>query len=158
MYCSLKDFEDLYNLLTNKDLVGDITDDNTRNIYMVTKHLLSSPNVIVLMPTTGTGFTFTSINSIMYEAHLVTTQKEKKNVYENTLKAAKWIKDNTPIEILVSHIPVTCGSTLYYAGKIGMEYVGTLNGGYLKNGERIDVIIKSCTVDEIIRRLTWRQQ
>ena len=158
MICRLKDFERVFNLFTNEDLAGYITDDNSGDIFTVVKILLSNPSVIILMPSDETAFTFTCLNSILYEAHLVTTNYDKVNVYGNTLKAAQWLKDNTLAKQLISHIPTAERSTLYYSKKIGMRPLGFIPKAYLKNGEYLNVAVVGCSVDDIIRRLSWHQQ
>lgn len=158
MKCGLKEFETVYNLLTSKERVGTITDDNSPGMYDITKFLLTSPSVIVLMPSNGTMFVFTSINSITYEAHLTTTQSDKKNVYTHTHKAAKWMQANTKAEVIISNIPEIYSSTLVYSKNIGMERMGVIPKGYIKNGDRINIIIVGAPLAEIIRRTSWHQQ
>ena len=151
----LKDFERFYNLLTSPELVGDITDDYGGDMFQATKNALMSPHELVLMPTKGTAFTLHCVNSILYEAHLITTESEKQDVYYNTLISSQWVKDNTLIEAFISNIPVIYGATLYYSQKIGMEHLGVIPNGFLKNENRVDINIMGCSVDTIIRRLSW---
>ena len=111
MKCTMKDFEWLYNLLEAKK--SKITDDHSGSLFGVAKHLLTCPGVIVLMPSGRTAFTLSCVNSILYEAHLLTTDRE--SVYQDTLLAAKWVKENTVIERFISNIPVVSVSTLAYS-------------------------------------------
>lgn len=152
---SLKDFEEVYNFFTRKDLVGDITDDNIPDMFDVVKKILSRD--IVLMPSPGTCFVISFINSVLYEAHLNTTECDKGNVGINTLKTAEWLKGNTGIKVLMSFIPIIYPATLHYAKKIGMEKIGEIKNGFLKNGECVDNIIMSAGVETIIRKLSWQQ-
>ena len=154
--CALKDFEEVYGIFTNS--IGTMADDNSGDLFDTVKHLLSSQSGMVLKPSGGTLFSLSSINSILYEAHLITTKGDKKNVYANTLKSAEWVKENTCIEVFVSNIPVIYESTLYYSEKIGMNKSGTIANGFLKNGERIDIITMSCSVNKIIRSLSCQEQ
>lgn len=154
MKCTMKDFEQLYTLLEAKK--DRITDDHSGSMFGVAKHLLTCPGVIVLMPTDKTAFTLSCVNSILYEVHLLTTDRE--NVYRDTLLAAKWVKENTVIERFISNIPVVSASTLAYSETVGMEQIGIIKNGYLKNGERIDIAVVGCSVDDIIRRLSCQQQ
>jgi len=153
---SMKDFDQVYSFFTRPDFVGDITDDNSPHIFHVVKHLLQTS--IVAMPSDGTLFVLTPINSTTYNVHLNTTQTDKSNVYTHTLKMAEWAKENTTVHIAVSMIPVIYESTLHYAKKIGMTQTGMIGQGFLKQGKRIDIDIMSAEVDQIIKELSWLQQ
>jgi len=153
--CTLKNFEWFYGLLDAKK--EKITDDHSGSMFDVAKHLLTCPSVIVLMPSERTAFVLSCVNSILYEAHLLTT--DKKNVMRNTLSATRWVKENTVIERFISKIPVISISTMMYSESIGMEKIGIIKDGYLKDGKRIDIAVVGCSVNNIIRRLSkWQQQ
>lgn len=154
--CKLKDFEFVYNFFTRDDFVGDITDDFSPHIFEAVKSMLSKD--IVCMPTEGTAFILSPISSTLYMAHLNTTEPEKKDVYKNTLISTKWVKENTNITAFLSYIPITYESTLHYATKIGMEQIGAVRDGFLKNGTFVDNIIMSASIEDIIKELSWHQQ
>lgn len=116
------------------------------------KRMLSAD--LVVMPSEGTLFVFSPINSIVYTAHLNTTHGDVDHLYANTLKTGHWIKDNTPIQVLVSYIPTISGATLHYAQKIGMAEIGRIKDGFLKNGQLSDNVILSAKVDDIIKELS----
>lgn len=158
MILTLADFDKFYSLLTSKDLAGDITDDNPVDMFDVCKHDLSCNRTMVLMPSDETAFTLHAINSILYEAHLITTNKEKNDVLINTLMACEWAKSHTGVKQLISNIPIDCETTLAYSKAIGMNMIGIIKDGFLKNGKTVDVVIMGESLDDMIRRLSWLRQ
>lgn len=153
--CTLEDYNFVYEFFSRDDFVGDITDDYSSNLSEVIKVLLSRD--LVCMPTTGTAFVLSPINSILYSVHLNTTEEDKANVYSNTLRMAGWVKNNTEIKSVLSYIPIICESTIYYASKIGMTKIGVVPNGFLKNGMFVDNVIMSASVQTIIEELLWQQ-
>ena len=158
MKCLMKDFDKVYHLLTSSDLAGDIFDDNVTDVFAITKYILGCPAIHFLMPSDGTAFRASSNNSILWDVHLITTNQDKQDVYKNTLLATQWMKDNTTAEFFMAYIPEQFESTLYYSNKIGMEKLGMIPNAYLKDGDRHNVFVVGCPVDEIIRRLSWQQR
>jgi len=155
--CALKDFNTVYQFFTRKDITGDITDDLAPDTFSMVKRMLS--NDLVCMPSDGTLFVLSPVNSVVYTVHLNTTKPDKINLYLNTLEMARWVKNNTPIQRVVSYIPTISEATLHYSRKIGMVEVGRVPEGFLKNGKLVDNIIMSATVDKIIKELSkWQQQ
>lgn len=154
--CTLKDFNLVYSFFERPDRVGDITDDNSPSMLNVVKHLLKTG--LACMPTDNTLFAFTPINSILWEAHLNTTEEEKHDVYKNTLIMATWLAENTVAQTLLSFIPEIYPATMYYAKKIGMKQVGVIKNGFVKDGKLEDNIIMSASVSKIQEVLSWQQQ
>ena len=148
MNLNLSEFERLYDFLKRGDLVGDITDDGCpESAFDVAKSLLL--NSIVCMPSKETVIIFKKINFVLAELHFITTEKDKKNLYKNTVKTASWIGDNTNIKTIIAFIPIDRGSVIHCANKAGLVYLGMVKNGFQKDNRMFDMVILSGSIKDI---------
>jgi RimJ/RimL family protein N-acetyltransferase len=75
-------------------------------------------------------------NAAMYECHtcLLKGHRGQKAVV-SAIAAVKWVFENTPCEVIVTHVPAYNHPAYRLAQSAGFSPVGVIANGWLKNGE-----------------------
>lgn len=147
--CGIEDFYNVYTAMSDERICNLLFDDgvNGGNLHTVVRSFLSSPSIIILMPSSSAVFFGMPSNSICLDVHVAISQVDgKKSSFILGRECIGWVKQNTRYRKLVAKIPAFNKKAVAFAIGLGFKVEGRISSSFVKDGIIYDEVILGLSI------------